>query len=280
MNPDIGSPVAVVTGAVGGIGAAVARLLARDGFRLALVDRPGPALDALAAELAPATGGHLGNASTDGGSAGGGVGRSALAVGCDVRDPAAVDRAAAEVDDHFGGFDALVTCAGIGRIDPIEATDDDIWEQTLATNLSGTFWWCRAAVPRLRERGGGTIVPVSSTTALVGLPGRTAYAASKAGVLGLARTLAVECAADGIRVVPVCPGATRTDLVQQGYRRAADPAAAERAHAALQPIGRLSEPDEIAETIAFLCSPRAATITGATIIVDGGYTAGGPSWNT
>jgi NAD(P)-dependent dehydrogenase (short-subunit alcohol dehydrogenase family) len=257
-----GAPVAVVTGAAGGIGAAVARRLARDGYRLALVDRPGAALDALTAELT------------------GGTALRAVAVGCDVRDPAAVDRAAAEVGAHFGGFDTLVTCAGIGRIDPIETTDDEIWAQTLATNLSGTFWWCRAAVPRLRARGGGTIVPVSSTTALVGLPGRTAYAASKAGVLGLARTLAVECAADGIRVVPVCPGATRTELVRQGYRRAADPVAAERAHAALQPIGRLSEPDEIAETIAFLCSPRAATITGATIVVDGGYTAGGPSWNT
>ncbi|MDQ7908480.1 SDR family oxidoreductase [Phytohabitans sp. ZYX-F-186] len=258
---DTGPPVAVVTGAAGGIGAAVSRCLARDGHRLALVDRPGPALDALAAELAAA-------------------GHTVLAVGSDVREPSTVAAAASEVDGGFGGFDTLVTCAGIGQIDPIEQTGDEVWAETLATNLTGTFWWCREAVPRMRARGGGTIVPVSSTTALVGLPGRTAYAASKAGVLGLARTLAVECAADGIRVVPVCPGATRTDLVQQGYRRAADPAAAERAHAALQPIGRLSEPAEIAETIAFVCSPRAATITGATIVVDGGYTAGGPSWNT
>ncbi|GAA1738173.1 SDR family oxidoreductase [Luedemannella helvata] len=254
-------PVAVVTGAAGGIGAAVSRCLLRDGHRLALVDRPGPALDRLAAEFRDA-------------------GHAVLAVGSDVSDPAAVARAAAEIDEEFGGFDKLVTCAGVGRIDPIEQTGDEVWTQTVAVNLTGTFWWCREAVPRMRARGGGTIVPVSSTTALVGLPGRAAYAASKAGVLGLARTLAVECAADGIRVVPICPGATRTDLVQQGYQRAADPAAAERAHAALQPIGRLSEPEEIAETIAFLCSSRAATITGATIIVDGGYTAGGPSWNT
>ncbi|QOC92990.1 SDR family NAD(P)-dependent oxidoreductase [Micromonospora craniellae] len=253
--------VTVITGAAGGIGAAVARRLARDGHHLALVDRPGPALEALAAELRDA-------------------GHPVLTLDADVRDPAATELAAAAVENRFGGFDALVTCAGIGRIDPIDQTTDEIWADTLATNLSGTFWWCRAAVPRLRRRGGGVIVPVSSTTALVGLPGRSAYAAAKAGVLGLARTLAVECAADGIRVVPVCPGATRTDLVRQGYARAADPAAAERAHAALQPIGRLSEPEEIAETIAFVCSSRAATITGATLVVDGGYTAGGPSWNT
>ncbi|MEV0608674.1 SDR family oxidoreductase [Polymorphospora rubra] len=254
-------PVAVVTGAAGGIGAAVVRCLARDGFRLALVDRPGPALDALAAEL-------------------GSAGHPTLAVAADVRDPAATEATAERVTAHFGGFDALVTCAGIGRIDPIGETTDEVWTDTLATNLTGTFWWCRSAVPRLKARGGGVIVAVSSTTALVGLPGRTAYAAAKAGVLGLARTLAVECAADRIRVVAVCPGATRTDLVRQGYARADDPAAAERAHAALQPIGRLSEPDEIAETIAFACSPRAATITGATLVVDGGYTAGGQSWNT
>ncbi|MFY1635691.1 SDR family NAD(P)-dependent oxidoreductase [Solwaraspora sp. WMMB335] len=257
----LSDPVAVVTGAGGGIGAATCRRLAGDGHRLALVDRAGPALDALAAELT-------------------GAGNTVLAIASDVRDPADVGRAAARVVDHFGGFDTLVTCAGVGRIDPIETVDDDVWADTLATNLTGTFWWCREAVPRLRERGGGTIVPVSSTTALVGLPGRTAYAASKAGVLGLARTLAVECARDGIRVVPVCPGATRTELVRQGYRRSSDAAAAERAHAAAQPIGRLSEPEEIAETIAFVCSPRAGTITGATIIVDGGFTAGGPSWNT
>ncbi|WP_432843285.1 SDR family NAD(P)-dependent oxidoreductase [Dactylosporangium sp. CA-092794] len=261
MSPPPAPPVAVLTGAAGGIGSATARCLARDGFRLALVDRPGPALDALAVELT-------------------GAGHEALAIGSDVRDPAAAESAAEAVQDALGGIDALVTCAGIGTIDPIERTTDDVWTDTLATNLSGTFWWCRAAVPRMRARGGGVIVAVSSTTALTGLPGRTAYAAAKAGVLGLARTLAIECAADGIRVVAVCPGATRTDLVRQGYARAADPAAAERAHAALQPIGRLSEPAEIAETIAFACSPRAATVTGATLVVDGGYTAGGPSWNT
>lgn len=254
-------PVAVVTGAAGGIGAAVARCLGRDGFRLALVDRAGPALGALAAELA-------------------GAGHDVLALASDVRDPAEAERTTGEIVERFGRFDALVTCAGIGRIDPIAETTDEIWTDTLATNLTGTFWWCRAAVPRMTSAGGGVIVTVSSVTALVGLPGRTAYAAAKAGVLGLARTLAIECAADGIRVVAVCPGATRTDLVRQGYARAADPAAAERAHAALQPIGRLSEPDEIAETIAFACSARAATITGATLVVDGGYTAGGPSWNT
>lgn len=254
-------PVAVVTGAAGGIGTATAGCLARDGWRLALVDRPGAALDALATELA-------------------GTGQLALAVPSDVRDPAAVHRAAGQVVRHFGGFDALVTCAGIGQIQPIEQTTDQLWEDTLATNLSGTFWWCRAAVPQLRSRGGGVIVTVASTTALVGLPGRTAYAASKAGVVALARTLAIECAGSGIRVVPLCPGATLTELVQQGYRSAPDPAAAAATHAHQQPIGRLSQPAEIAETIAFLCSPRASTITGAPVVVDGGYTAGGPSWNT
>lgn len=255
------APVAVVTGAAGGIGSATARALARDGWRLALVDRPDAPLGALVAELT-------------------GAGTPVLAVPADVRRPAAARDATEQVVARFGGFDALVTCAGSGRICSIEDTTDELWEDTIATNLSGTFWWCRAAVPRLRERGGGVIVTVASTTALVGLPGRTAYAASKAGVLALARTLAIECATDRIRVIPLCPGATLTDLVRQGYQAAADPAEAAAAHARLQPIGRLSEPAEIAETIAFLCSPKASTITGSPVVVDGGYTAGGPSWNT
>lgn len=254
-------PVVVITGGAGGIGLATARAMSRDGWRLALVDRPGDGLRQAVESLAA-------------------DGATVMAVPADVRRPEQADAGVAAVVDRFGGPDALVTCAGIGRIEPIEQTDDTLWEDTLATNLSGTFYWCRAAVPRLRQRGGGVIVTVASTTALTGLPGRTSYAASKAGVVGLARTLAIECAADRIRVIPLCPGATRTDLVQQGYAAAADPAAAAAAHARQQPIGRLSEPQEIAETIAFLCSPRAATITGATVIVDGGYTAGGPSWNT
>lgn len=254
-------PVVVITGGAGGIGGATARAMSRDGWRLALVDRPGEALDRAVAGLTAA-------------------GATVLAVPADVRRPEQAEAGLATVVDRFGGVDALVTCAGIGRIEPAEQTSDQLWEDTLAVNLSGTFYWCRAALPRLRERGGGVIVAVASTTALVGLPGRAAYAASKAGVVGLARTLAIECAADRIRVIPLCPGATRTELVQQGYAAAPDPAAAAAAHARQQPIGRLSEPEEIAETIAFLCSPRAATITGATVVVDGGYTAGGPSWNT
>ena len=254
------TPVAVVTGAAGGIGSAVASCLGRDGFRLALVDWPGAALDDLAARLQE-------------------EGYQAAAFASDVRDSADTSHCAEAVLETFGRMDALVTCAGIGRIDPITQTPDDVWHDTLATNLTGTFWWSREAVAHMRERG-GVIVMVSSVTALVGLPGRGAYSAAKAGVIGLARTLAIECAGEGIRVIAVCPGATRTGLVQQGYDRSPDPQAAQRAHAALQPIGRLSEPEEIAETIAFACSPRAATITGATLIVDGGYTAGGPSWNT
>ncbi|MTD15212.1 SDR family oxidoreductase [Nakamurella sp. YIM 132087] len=249
--------VAVITGAAGGIGAATARALAKDGWDLALVDRSTDALDGLTAELP-----------------------GARAFGCDIRDPAAVAATAAGIIAGGGPLGALVTCAGVGDVVPLAGTGDELWSDTIAVNLSGTFYWCREVLPELQRQGGGVVVTVASTTALMGLPGRAAYAASKAGVIGLARTLAIEFAGDGIRVVPVTPGATLTPLVRQGYQHAEDPAAAEAAHARLQPIGRLSRPEEIADTIAFVCSPRAATITGAPLVVDGGYSSGGVSWNS
>ncbi len=252
--------IAIITGGAGGIGAATAAALGEAGHRIALVDRSEQSLARVREDLV-------------------GRGVEVSAFIADTRDSAevdaTVDRIAAE-----GEIRCLVTCAGVGDVLPIEQTDDELWNRTIAVNLTGTFLWCRAVIPRLRAAGGGVIVTVSSTTALTGLPGRSAYAASKAGVIGLARTLAIECAPDGIRVVPVTPGATLTPLVRQGYERADDPAEAERAHARLQPIGRLSRPEEIAAAIAFVCSPQAATITGAPLIVDGGYSSGQVSWNS
>lgn len=251
--------VAVVTGAATGIGAATAVALAADAWAVALVARRGDPVDEAAAVVRDR-------------------GVRALPLESDVRDPAAVAAAADTVVTRLGRIDALVTCAGIGRIAALEDTDDALWDDTLATNLTGTFLWCRAALPHLRSSR-GVVVAVASTTALQGLPGRCAYAASKGGVIAFARTLAIEAAPD-VRVVSVSPGATLTSLVAQGYAAAEDPAAAAAQHAAVQPIGRLSSPQEIAATIAFLCSPAAATVTGTNVVVDGGHTAGGTTWST
>lgn len=253
--------VAIVTGGAGGIGAAIASGLAVDGCTVVIADRPGA--DFSAALALGAKHGH-----------------EFVSLPCDTRDPAAVQAAVDHVVSTLGGVDVLVTAAGLGRVVPLEETDDELWRDTIDVNLSGTFWWARACVPSMRSGGGGAIAMISSTTALQGLPGRAAYAASKAGVLGLARTLAIELAGDRIRVVPVCPGATLTPLVRQGYLESDDPVRAEKDHARLQPIGRLSLPEEIAAAVVFACSERAPTLTGAPLIVDGGYSSGGISWNT
>lgn len=253
--------VAIITGGAGSIGAAIAAGLANEGRAVVIVDRPG-------ADFSRAV---------DSGAA---RGHEFVTLECDTRDPGDVERTVAHIGETVGAIDTLVTAAGIGRVEPIERTDDDLWRDTIEVNLSGTFWWARACVPQMRESGRGVIAMISSTTALQGLPGRAAYAASKAGVLGLARTLAIELAGEGIRVIPVCPGATLTPLVRQGYESTDDPERAERDHARLQPIGRLSLPEEIAAAVVFACSDRAGTMTGAPLIVDGGYSSGGVSWNT
>jgi SDR family mycofactocin-dependent oxidoreductase len=260
-------PVAVITGAARGIGAATAQGLAADGWRLVLTDRcaDDPALgyplatrDDLAA-VAVACGGH-------------GV---ALDVVADVRDQQALDAAVALAVDRFGGLDAAVAVAGcIGGGEPAWNTTEDTWETMVGVNLEGTWRLARAAVPALLDRPAprrGRFVAVSSAGGVVGLPLLAAYTAAKHGVVGLVRSLAAELGPHGVTANAVAPGSTSTAMLDASAT-VYDLAGASE-FAAHHLLGRLLDPTEVAALVRWLCSEAAAGVTGALLPVDAGMTA-------
>ena len=253
--PAPAAPVVVITGAADGIGWASAQCFAARGWRVALLDLRGEA----AAERAAALGeGHLAQA-------------------CDVSDADSVGAAVAAVHAAVGRIQALVNNAGISEQNaPTLAQTAAGFDRVLAVNLRGCFLMSQALLAVMSEqprdgRGGrGAIVNLGSIASLGGIPGRNGYSAAKAGVLGLTRTMASEWGRSGIRVNAVAPGYVRTDLVADLERRGTIDG---RAIARRTPLGRMADPDEIAEAIVFLASSAASYITGATLSVDGGWVA-------
>jgi len=210
----------------------------------------------------------------------GGIGRATVATleragcavgGCDagdfdVRDRAAVETGVAALVDRLGGCDAVVACAGVvDTIHRAERFSEDQWRKDIDTNLTGTFHVVRALFEPLRASGDGRVVVLSSASAESGLPGQVAYTASKAGLVGMVRTLAAEWGRHGIRVNVVMPGLIATPKVQ------ALPEPVRQGMSAALPLGRIGAPEEVAGTIAFLLSPAAAYTTGTVLRVDGGY---------
>lgn len=249
--------VAIVTGAADGIGWATAQRLAADGLHVALLDLRADAAQARAAGLGPD---HLG-------------------LGCDVTLEGSVEAAVAAVLARFGRIDALVNNAGIGdQTGPTTGQSVQAFDRVLAVHLRGTFLMSRAVASHMLQaapvpgRSRGAIVNLGSIASSTGLPARNAYSAAKAGVLGMTRAMASEWARFGLRVNAVAPGYVRTALVAELERKGAIDAAAIRRRT---PLGRMAEPAEIAEVIAFLASDRASYVTGALIPVDGGWTAFG-----
>ena len=240
----------IVSGGASGIGLAVARMAVARGARVALLDRDTVAL-AEAVRL---------------------LGDAALALECDVSDASAVRTAVDRAAQWLGGVDALVNSAGIDALKSLETTSDEEWARVLAVNLTGPMLVCRAALPHLRAAGGGSIVNIASGAGLRPLPNRTAYCASKAAVIMFGKSLAIETAADGIRVNAVCPGAIDTPLFRTSYENADDP---ERALAEIREryaLGRIAAPEEVAEAVLYLSGPGASYITGTALAVDGGRT--------
>ncbi len=247
-----GGPVVVVTGGARGIGGATCDAFGAAGFRVVVADLDGVAADGKAAELV----------------AGGTI---AVGVATDVTSSDSVDAMISGVMERFGRLDALVNNAGIIDPGPSAQVTDAAWDRMLAVHLDGTFRCSRAAYPALVASGGGTIVNIASIAAHVGIRGRLSYSAAKAAVEGIARGLAVEWAADGIRVNAVAPGYTRTEM----YQRAVDAGLVETDHLMARiPLGRPAEPSELAAVILFLSTPPSSYITGQSIIVDGGLVVG------
>lgn len=248
-----GERTVVVTGGARGIGEAIVRTFLGEGARAVVLD-PGAPEEPLPGARYLAT---------------------------DVSDRQSVSTAFADIEAHEGRVDVLVNNAGIQRVGITDQLDPALWEAVRSTHLDGTFYCSAAAIPFMRRQGSGSIVTIASAAAFVGLPGRGPYSASKAGMLGLTRVMAVELAELGIRVNAVAPGFTRTSLVEQGLRDGSL-----QADWMIQqvPMRRLASVAEIAGVVRFLASDEASYITGQCIVVDGGWTIQGiasrPDWLT
>lgn len=235
----------LITGAGSGIGLATAQLFAAEGAQLALLDRDG----ASARRAAATTGG------------------SAFEI--DVTDEAEVERVVAAAAAAMTGLDGVVNSAGIMCSDKLAETSLETWNRVIAVNLTGTFLVCRAAVPHLRQCEGATVVNIASAVALLPTVAGGVYAASKAGVAVLTKSLAAELAPE-IRANAVCPGAADTPMGNAALSGLDD--AGRAAFAKRYAIGRLSRPDEVASAILFLTSAESSSITGIALAVDGGRT--------
>ncbi len=244
--------VAIVTGAASGIGRSIAQALAREGARVAILDRNLKGGERTAAEIRR-------------------EGGEAMPLFCDVTRSAMVATTVASVLERFGRIDILVNDAGVaGPMLRVDAIDERDWDTVLDVNLKGTFLLTRRVLPEMSERGFGRIINIASAHGLVGAPLSAAYVASKHAVIGFTKTVALEWGTRGITANAVCPGYVDTPMGVQPERI---PDHLERV-LARSAVKRIAEPSEIASLVVYLASPAASYITGAALAIDGGITAG------
>lgn len=242
---------AVVTGGALGIGQAACELLAERGASLAILDWDAEA----------------GNETCDKINSNGG---KATFAKVNVSDASQVTDAIKKAYDTFGRIDSLVVSAGIQRYGTAISTDDAQWDEVIGVNLKGAWNAARATIPFLQESGGGTIVNVSSVQALASQQNVLAYTVSKHGLLGLTRSMAMDFAKDNIRANAVCPGTVDTPMLRWAASLDPNPRSVYDACNQMHPLGRIAQPREIAEVIAFLAHESSSFVTGAVWTVDGG----------
>jgi 3-oxoacyl-[acyl-carrier protein] reductase len=243
MSVELQGQVALVTGGSRGIGLAIARDLASAGARVAVVARDGARAEAAAGELP-------------------GEGHRGYAV--DVADPEAVNALVKQVEADFGSLDILVNNAGVTRDNVLMRIKDEDWDAVLDTNLRGAFNLMRAASRGMMKRRSGRIINISSVVGVTGNAGQANYAASKAGLIGMTKSVAKELAGRGVLVNAVAPGYIETDMTAEL------PEAARTALMNGIALGRLGKPEDIAPAVRFLAGPGASYITGQVLVVDGG----------
>lgn len=247
-------PVAVVTGGAQGIGSAIADRLLRGGAEVAILD------------INPEQGSRTAQELSD-------LGHPAHFVACDVGQEVDVARAFGEIANEHGPVRVLVNNAGINAYYDATTMTEDQWNEVMAVDLKGTWLCSKYAIPVMRSAGGGVIINIASIHAFMTTKSMFPYAAAKAGVVGMTRSLALDHGPDNIRVNAICPGWVRTRLVEEWLAMQPDPGAAERQVLLVHPLGRIGTPEDIANLVAFLASDEAGFITGAAIVIDGGLSA-------
>ena len=244
MTARLAGKTALISGGARGQGAAHGRRLAEEGAGVVLGDVLEDAGEARARELRAA-------------------GHDAHFLRLDVTAPEDWDAAVQTAEERFGRLDILVNNAGVVRVAPVVDETDDGWHGTMAVNATGVFYGMRAAIPRLRRGGGGSIINVASIYGPVGAPGYIAYTASKGAVIAMTKVAALEHAPHRIRINAICPGPVRSPMSEHEGDASVD----------VTPLRRRAEPEEISSAVAFLASDDAIYITGAELAVDGGYLA-------
>ena len=241
----------VVTGGASGIGAATVRRFAAEGAHICILDRDLTAAEALAAELGD---GHL-------------------AMELDVRFEAGVVQVAEAVYDRWGHVDVLVNNAGSELNKTYDETTVEEWDKVLDTDLKGPWLLCKHFVPRMVERGSGSVINISSLNGLVGFPLSTAYGSAKGGLVVFTRDMAIELATSGVRINCVCPGVIETPMMERWTDLMPDKEEAKAMLRGVMPIGRMGTAEEVAAAILFFASEDSSLCQGAVLSVDGGFTA-------
>ena len=248
----------LITGASSGIGEGTAIAFAEQGARVMVSGRNPDRTEAVRAKVAAAA-----------------TGAEAQAVAADLTDPAACDALVKATLTAFGKLDVLVNNAGVAHSATVPNTTDAQWRETMAVNLDAIFYMSRAALRPMRKAGKGAIVSVASDASIVGVPDLAAYCASKGAVVLLTKAMALDHAREGIRVNAVCPNVIETPMLQDLYAQAGmTPQEGHDFFAAENPLNMVGEPRDVAEAILYLASERARFVTGSSLIIDGGYTAG------